>query len=133
MSTETGKIHNLYVTDQGNHTIRKVVIASGAATTLAGTPGSAGSADGFGSAARFHSEYDIATDGTNVHVVDSFNHTIRKIAIATGAVTTLTGTAGSSGSIDGARSVARFNYPYDVATDGTNLYVVHGNSSASQG
>src|SRR6266550_4351193 len=43
---------NVYVADSYNHTIRKVTTA-GAVTTLAGLPGSAGSADGKGSDARF--------------------------------------------------------------------------------
>ena len=44
---------NLFVADSGNDTIRKVVIATRVVTTLAGTSGMWGSADGTGAAARF--------------------------------------------------------------------------------
>ena len=43
---------NLYVTDSGNQTIRKITPA-GAVTTVAGKAGSLGSADGVGATARF--------------------------------------------------------------------------------
>ena len=70
-------------------------------TTLAGTPGQSGSADNTGAAARFNEPCHITTDGTNLYVADTDNHTIRKIVIATGEVTTLAGVAGQSGSADG--------------------------------
>jgi sugar lactone lactonase YvrE len=114
---------NLYVTDKFNHTIRKIVISTGAVTTLAGTADSYGSTDGTGSAARFHYPNGITTDGTNLYVADTVNNTIRKIVISTGAVTTLAGTAGIPGSADGTGSAAGFNWPYGITTDGTNLYV----------
>jgi streptogramin lyase len=114
---------NVYVADYRNHTIRKITPA-GVVTTLAGTAGSFGSADGTGSAARFDNPYGVAVDASgNVYVADRNNHTIRKITPA-GVVTTLAGTAGSSGSADGTGSAARFNYPYGVAVDGSgNVYV----------
>ncbi|MBI5236082.1 MAG: hypothetical protein HY886_07530, partial [Deltaproteobacteria bacterium] len=65
----------------------------------------------------------ITTDGTNLYVADTYNHTIRKIVISTGVVTTLAGTALSTGSTDGTGSVARFYNPFGITTDGTNLYV----------
>jgi hypothetical protein len=114
---------NLYVADSNNHTIRKIVIATGGVTTIAGSAGLSGSTDGTGSGARFYLPYGITTDGTNLYVADSGNHTIRKIVIATGVVTTLAGTAGVTGSTDGIGTAARFNSPYDITTDGTNLYV----------
>jgi len=45
---------NLYVADSGNHLIRKIVISTGAVTTVAGT-GSSGSANGTGTSASFSS------------------------------------------------------------------------------
>jgi sugar lactone lactonase YvrE len=120
---------NLYVADTNNNTIRKIVIATGAVTTLAGSAEPAGSADGTGTAARFKNPYGITTDGNNLYVADTYNNTIRKIVIAAGEVTTLAGSAGSSGSANGTGAAARFNYPQGITTDGTNLYVTDGNST----
>jgi len=112
---------NPYVADQSNHLIRKIVILTGAVTTLAGT-GSSGSANGTGTSASFYNPKGITTDGTNLYVADQNNHLIRKIVISTGAVTTLAGT-GSSGSANGTGTSASFNRPAGITTDGTNLYV----------
>jgi hypothetical protein len=120
---------NLYVVDGGNNTIRKVVIATGAVSTLAGTAGTTGSADGTGATARFNFPSGITTDGTNLYVADFFNNTIRKIVISTGAVSTLAGSASTAGSVDGAGTAATFDYPWGITTDGTYLYVTDYNSS----
>ena len=85
--------------------------------TLAGTAGSFGSTDATGSAARFYYPYGVSVDTAgNVFVADSSNHTIRKVTSA-GVVTTLAGTAGSSGSTDATGSAARFNRPLGVSVD----------------
>ena len=114
---------NVYVADQGNCTIRKVT-AAGVVTTLAGTAGTAGSADGTGAAARFNAPSGVAVDGAgNVYVADQFNHTIRKIT-AGGVVTTLAGTAGCRAARTAPGAAARFNAPCGVAVDGAgNVYV----------
>ena len=69
---------NLYVGDSSNHLIRKIVISTGAVTTLAGT-GDNGSANGTGTSASFSKPFGITTDGTNLYVADYSNHLIRKI------------------------------------------------------
>jgi len=69
---------NLYVSDLSNHLIRKIVISTGAVTTVAGT-GSSGSANGTGTSASFYRPKGITTDGTNLYVADRGNHLIRKI------------------------------------------------------
>lgn len=90
-------------------------------TTFAGT-GVNGSADGTGIVASFNAPYGIANDGTNLYVADTFNHKIRQIVIASGAVTTLAGT-GAFGSLNGVGSLATFNLPYGIASNGPNLFV----------
>ncbi len=114
---------NVFVADWGNNTIRNIT-PTGAATTLAGTAGSSGSADGTGAAARFNGPIGVAVDVSgNVFVADSANNTIRKITTA-GVVTTIAGTAGLSGSADGTGSAARFHAPTGVAVDGEdNVFV----------
>jgi hypothetical protein len=112
---------NVYVADTDNYTIRKVTPA-GVVTTLAGQPGTFGSADGTGSAARFNHPTGIAADGAgNLYVADY--GTIRKVA-PVGVVTTLAGSAGNFGSMDGTGSAARFWGPSGVAVDSAgNVYV----------
>jgi len=114
---------NAYVADTSNDAIRKITPA-GLVTTLAGTAGDYGGADGPGCAARFNSPYGVAADASgNVYVADTGNDAIRKITPA-GLVTTLAGQAGSSGSADGTGRAARFNWPSGVAVDGAgNVYV----------
>jgi hypothetical protein len=114
---------NLYVSDSASDTIRKVS-PDQAVTTLAGEAGISGSADGVGAAARFRSPCGVAVDvNGNVYVADSGNSTIRKITAA-GAVTTLAGTPGVTGSVDGIGASALFYWPEAVAVDGSgNLFV----------
>ena len=112
---------SVYVAD--GHTIRRVS-SSGVVTTLAGLAFNSGTDDGNGSVARFTYPQSVATDGSgNVYVADTNNHTIRKIT-PTGDVTTLAGSARSSGVLDGVGSAARFNYPLGVTVDAAgNVWV----------
>src|SRR3989338_8856135 len=111
---------NLFVADSLNHTIRKIVISTGVVTTIAGSTTSSGSTNATGTSARFYNSTGITTDGTNLFVADSLNHTIRKIVISTGVVTTIAGSAGVYGSTDGTGTAALFNSPHGITTDGTN-------------
>lgn len=121
---------NLYIF--ANENIRKIVIDSAQVTLLAGSfGGSSGSTDGFGSSARFNFSGNggglacIDPSGTNLYVPDNSNHTIRKVVIATGEVTTIAGAAGVSGTLDSTGVLARFNFPVSTCIDpsGTNLYI----------
>ncbi len=114
---------NLFVAESGNNTIRKIT-PTGAVTTLAGTAGKKGAANGTGAAARFNHPMGVTTDSAgNIYVADSGNNTIRKITPA-GLVTTLAGTAEKEGDSDGTGASARFFQPNGVATDSAgNVYV----------
>ena len=114
---------NLYVADDSNHEIRKIVISTGVVSTLAGST-TPGSANGTGAAASFNGPTGLAIDGSgNLYVADRSNHLIRKIVISTGVVTTIAG-SGIAGSADGTGAAASFNFPSGVAADGSgNLYV----------
>ena len=100
---------NLYVTDAIDHVVRRIVIASGAVSLVAGSAGSPGSTNAVGSSASFNQPVGITTDGSNLYVNDFGNGRVRKIVIASGAVTTL---------------APSFTTPAGgITTDGTNLYV----------
>lgn len=120
---------NVYVADGGNHLIRKVT-PDGVVSTLAGSVNQPGAVNGAGTAARFNNPFGVAVDSAgNVYVADSGNHLIRKITAA-GVVTTLAGTAGSAGSVDGVGVSARFDQPRGVAVNasGTVFVADYGNA-----
>jgi len=97
---------NLWIADTGNHTIRRVNLATGRVETIAGTAGVAGLADGSGAAARFRSPVGIAVDSesaleqldrertglaqrpVSVIVADSGNGVLRRVS-ENGAVETI--------------------------------------------
>lgn len=113
---------NIYVADGGNDTIRKIT-PSGNVTTLAGSAGQEGNADGVGSFARFRSPQGVAVDGNgNVYVADSRNDAIRRIT-PDGHVTTIAGNGGP-GRLDGTGTAASFYRPSGITVgNGGNLYV----------
>lgn len=72
------KLGNVYVADYHNNRIRKIA-PSGATTTLSGT-GTAGSANGVGSAATFNYPFAVTLDAAaNVIVCDLNTNLIRKV------------------------------------------------------
>lgn len=115
---------NAYIADTLSSTIRKLT-PGGTVSTIAGTPGLAGIADGAGVNARFNLPFGLAaaSDGT-LYIADTSNHIVRRITAA-GVVTTLAGSAGVSGSTNASGSAARFNSPTAIAHDATAgvLYV----------
>lgn len=120
---------NLYVVDEGNNEIRKVVIATGVVTTVAGST-SWGSTNGAGNVAKFNAPYGIAADGQgNLYITDGDNNEIRKMVIATGMVSTYVGTK-TEGATNGTGAVVTFNSPRGIVADASgNLYVAdYGNN-----
>ncbi len=112
---------NLFVSDFGNHRIRKIVISTGVVTTIAGL--TVGFADGIGTLAKFNLPNGLCCDinGTNLYIADYKNYKIRKLEIATGTVSTVAGS--TKGANNGIGTLAQFQGPFGVCTDFTNLYV----------
>ncbi|WP_374438361.1 hypothetical protein [Inhella sp.] len=114
----------LYVADSGNHAVRRIA-PDGQVSTLAGN-GERGSRDGAGSAAQFNEPMGLALapDGA-LYVADFGSHTLRRVT-ATGQVSTVAGSAGQGGFVDGAATgAARLRSPVDVAVGGDGkVYVL---------
>lgn len=119
---------NLYIADTNNNVIRKVNLALGSITTVAGNaqPGYAGDG-GAATSAMLNSPKGIAVDPAgNLFIADTGNNVIREVT-ADGKISTVVGfypgTPGFAG--DGlAASKAELNAPYGVAFDASgNMYI----------
>ena len=119
----------VYFVDSENCTVRKMNTATPyEVTTIAGTPGIAGSSDGPGQTAGFFvpQGLTISPDGLYLYVADTQNSTLRRVSTKSPyTVITIAGLAGTAGSTDGAGSIARFNYlqALAISPDGAYLYV----------
>jgi len=129
--------HGLYVVDNGSldpqkprSLIRRIDLTTLDITAIAGSDSQVGYVDGAGPSARFNYPSGLWGDGANLYVVDSGNHTIRRIELATRQVSTLAGFPQPTAvpqsvlpAMDGPASTARFALPGRIWGDGTYLYV----------
>jgi hypothetical protein len=121
---------NIYIADEGNAQIRELSPSGGNwyGNTLAGLAGIAGSQDGNSAVATFSGPSGITMDASgNLYVADSDNELIRELVSNSGnwTVSTIAGSANTSGSADGTGSAALFNDPTGIAVDHSgDLYVV---------
>jgi len=104
----------LAFTDYQSHTVNLLDPSTGAVTTIAGTKGAAGFADGVGAEARFDQPYHLVqrADG-NLVVADYGNHRLRVVGLD-GTVSTFAG-MGTAGYADGQNGSAMFNNPQGMA------------------
>ncbi|MBS2013051.1 MAG: hypothetical protein JST00_09200 [Deltaproteobacteria bacterium] len=105
----------LYVADSANHAVRRVDLATGAVTTIAGVGAVRGRADtkddgGERRAALFDTPRSLAMspEGDAIYVTDTGNYAIRRVDLESLRVTTPFGTLGEAGSTDGRGADARF-------------------------
>ena len=105
----------VYVADTGNNMVR--VVNSGLVTTLAGNT-APGCVDAQDLSAKFNSPNGIAVDsaGSTVWVADTGNKLIRKVVVAGGMVSTISGSGSCSA------TTPLLKAPYDIEYDGTDLY-----------
>jgi len=115
-----GEAVNVYIADTQNHTIRQLVVATKAVTTLAGTVGNSGNTNGTGTAALFSSPQSLIADsaGAFLYVADTGSHLIRRVTLPGAVVTTLAG-SGTPGASNGSAAAAAFNAPRGLALDAT--------------
>jgi sugar lactone lactonase YvrE len=119
--------NNLYIADTHNHRIRKLNLATGIITTIAGngTPGFFGDA-ALATAAQLALPTALALDvANNLYLADTGNHRIRKIDATTGIISTIAGTGTQGFSGDNAlATAAAIDSPTGLALDTQgNLYL----------
>lgn len=113
---------NIYLCDRFNHIIRKIS-PEGIVSTIAGSPGIIGDADGSGSEALFYEPWGICVDAEeNVFVSDTRNNKIKKIS-PDGMVSTYAGT-GNFGTTNGPANASTFGLPVGIETDGAGRFYV---------
>jgi len=103
-------------------------VIPGTASTVAGGASAGSSGDsGAAAGALLNTPQGSAVDSAgNIFIADTANNKVRKIAAATGKITTIagTGTAGSAGN-GAAATASQLSAPHGVAVDATgNIYIV---------
>lgn len=124
---------NLYVANQYGHFISKVDQNCNI-TIFAGTPGTAGNANGAKESATFNEPDGLEFDDEgNLLVADFKNHCIRKIDMATGEVSNWCGASNKTTSNDGTISQATMFNPSCIRRSQTNgkLYMTQVEGYAS--
>jgi streptogramin lyase len=108
-------IGTVWVADYGTHSIRQVNVATGEVTTVAGA-NQAGFVDGIGADARFQFPEQLVYDHAgSLYVADIGNYAIRRIWLATHAVSTIVGQPGKLGVTLGPVQTATLGFPYGIA------------------
>ena len=111
---------NVYMAEDGCHKIRKLTVATGVISTIAGTGASGSSGDGgISTSATLNGPRAIALDDlNNIYIADHANEKVRKVDSGTGNIATFagTGTAGFSGDGGNATS-AKLNFPIGLTAD----------------
>jgi hypothetical protein len=119
----------LFVADPGNKTIRRIDCSTWDVTTLAGSAGQAGTADGIGANARFVRPRGVAAGaafGSDVLVPDENEvggSALRRVSAGTGSVVTVAGAGSAAGYQNGTGTDARFVMLSSVLSVGSDLLV----------
>lgn len=117
-------VGDLYLADTHNQRIRKVSAATGIITTVVGNGTSGYSGDNASAtSATLALPHGLTVDAaSNLYIVDTRNHRIRKVDAATGKITTIAGDGVQNFSGDNAAATAAsLDAPRAVATSHTGL------------
>jgi trimeric autotransporter adhesin len=111
---------NIFIADTENHCIRRVDVASGVITTVAGNGRQGFSGDGgLATKATFYRPHVVAVDPSGDLIIgDSFNQRVRRVDRRTGIVRTIAGTGEEGHDGDGGDALgAKFRYFGALAFD----------------
>eukprot|EP00928_Gymnodinium_smaydae_P038753 TRINITY_DN26650_c0_g2_i1.p1 TRINITY_DN26650_c0_g2~~TRINITY_DN26650_c0_g2_i1.p1 ORF type:complete len:675 (+),score=115.57 TRINITY_DN26650_c0_g2_i1:56-2080(+) len=143
---ETAQV--LYVADQGNHAVRRLDVASGLLTTIAGVLGVAsdpfppGGADAvlpqLATSARLLLPAGVSFDAARnmLYIADQGNHAVRALDLSGGNLSTLEGSPAEMLAPTGLVLEPRYNKLYITDRDSGVIWEIdleHGNSSALTG
>jgi streptogramin lyase len=124
---EIGPDGALYITEVGQHRVRRLDLKSGQLTTVAGCGEKGYSGDGGpATEAKLNEPYEVRFDRQgNMFFVEMQNHLIRRVDAKTGKISTVAGTGtASDGGDGGPASKAQFRNPHSIAFDAQDrLYV----------
>ncbi len=114
------KAGNIYFADKGNSCIRKVTVATGTISTIAGSTTSGYSGDnGPATNAKLSFPRGVcANDAGDIYIADYGNNRIRRVDAATGIITTVAGLGPAGYSGDGGMAfAAKLSTPNNVFID----------------
>ncbi len=117
----------------GYNVIRKITVATGIISTVAGTGSTTGGYNGDNiqaTAATLNVPYDVVLDSrNNLYIVDDGNNRVRKVDISTGVITTVVGTGSASSTGDGsaATSASIYDPKFSRFDSAGNLYISEAN------
>jgi DNA-binding beta-propeller fold protein YncE len=124
---EIGPDGALYITEVLHHRVRRLDMASGELSTVAGCGRKGYAGDGGPAvAAEMNEPYEVRFDAAgNMVVVEMMNHVVRRVDAKTGAITTVAGTGKAGfGGDGGPATTAQFKQPHSIALDAAGAIYV---------
>ena len=113
---------NLFICDYQNNVVRKVVLATGIITTVAGNGSFIYSGDGAAATAAGIDPYDIAVDAAgNLYISDLLNNRIRKVTVSTQTITSLAGITTAGDGDNGPATQAALSSPAGISVDANGI------------
>ena len=107
---------SLYLAEAGNHCVRKLDLATGVITTVAGCGAAGYSGDGGpATQAAMNEPYAVQVDANgDLYIVDRLNAAVRRVDAATGVISTVAGTGEKGyGGDGGPGAAAKMREPND--------------------